>query len=45
MLVTEKDLTWFDPGSFWSDYALPLETSYWLGDEIAVFNSESTITG
>ncbi|MGH3637079.1 guanylate cyclase [Mycobacterium sp.] len=36
LLVTEKNASWFDPGSFWSGDELPLAPGYQLGDEIAV---------
>lgn len=36
LLDTEKDFSWFDPGSFWSGDTLPLAPGYQLSDEIAV---------
>ncbi len=36
LLVTDKDMNWFDPGKFWSGDALPLAPGHRLGDEIAV---------
>jgi hypothetical protein len=36
LIVTEKDLNWFDPGSFWSGDTLPLAPGYQLGGEIEV---------
>jgi hypothetical protein len=36
LLVTDKDSSWFDPGSFWSGDTLPLAPGYQLGEEIAI---------
>lgn len=36
LIVTDKDYSWFDPGSFWSGDILPLLPGYQLGREIEV---------
>lgn len=36
LLSTDKDSSWFDPGSFWSGDVLPLAPGYELGSEITV---------
>ncbi|MEO8815756.1 MAG: guanylate cyclase [Mycobacterium sp.] len=36
LLSTDKDSSWFDPGSFWSGDILPLTPGYKLGGEITV---------
>ena len=39
LLKSEKDSSWFDPGSFWSGDTLPLTAGYRLSDEISVLPS------
>ncbi|HTM85988.1 MAG TPA: guanylate cyclase [Mycobacterium sp.] len=38
LIATDKDSSWFDPGSFWSGDLLPLVPGYQLGTEIEVVN-------